>query len=77
MTNPLVKNTDGDNCTDNREIASLNDDRKVNSSDMLLVAKLFGAITPEFGDLDTNGDGKLNSADELNVAKSFGPCTAS
>ena len=77
MTNPLIKNSDGDDCTDNREIASGNDDRKVNSTDQLLIAKLYGSVTPDYGDLDTNGDGKLNSTDQLFIALSYGPCTPS
>ncbi len=74
MSNPHSTNTDADGCTDEREVASVNNDAKVNSTDMLMLAQNFGSITPEWGDLDMNGDGKINSTDMLFVAQHFGQC---
>ncbi len=73
-SNALSTNTDADGCTDEREVASVNNDAKVNSTDMLMLAQRFGSITPEWGDLDMNGDGKINSTDMLFVAQHFGQC---
>ncbi|MBI5285191.1 MAG: thrombospondin type 3 repeat-containing protein [Chloroflexi bacterium] len=76
MSNPLARNTDGDSCTDEREVASVNNDAKVNSTDMLMLAQRFGSVVPEWGDLDMNGDGKINSTDMLFVSQHFGQCRA-
>jgi hypothetical protein len=56
MTNPVSKNSDADTCPDNIEIASVHDDYRVNSTDQLIIAKLYGSITPQYGDLDMNAD---------------------
>lgn len=63
-------NTDGDQCKDGREIASVNSDELVNSADQLLIAQHFGTHnTPAV--LDITKDGRINSADLLVVAKNF------
>ena len=77
LSNPLVKNSDADGCTDDREVASMNNDFKVNSTDMLMQAQHFGSITPDWNDLDMNGDGKINSTDMLFTAQRYGYCAPS
>ncbi len=75
-TNPLAANTDGDGCGDAREIASMNDDLKVNSTDQLIVAQSFGySGSPKYApDFDINRDNVINSTDMLLVAKAWGSC---
>ena len=71
-----VANSDGDQCSDGKEIASVNADASVNSLDLLLVAQIFGppgapAYVPDF-DMDKNGG--INSLDLQFVARHYGPC---
>ncbi len=75
-SNPLSVDTEPDGCADGKEIASLNGDRKVDSTDMLLTAQHFGnAGSPAYMvELDVNKDGKINTTDQLIQAKVFGPC---
>jgi len=75
-SDPLNAHTDGDVCSDGREAASLNNDTKVNSTDLLIVAKALG---PKGGakyvpDFDVNKDANINSTDLLLVAKLSGAC---
>jgi len=72
-SNPLVLDTDGDVCSDGREAASVNDDMKVNSLDMLAVASHFGDRLggKYIKDFDVNKDGNINSIDMLIQAKLF------
>jgi hypothetical protein len=53
------------------EIASVNADTKVDSTDMLLVAQNFGYGPRAV--LDVNKDGKINSTDMLIVVRNFHP----
>jgi hypothetical protein len=73
-TSPMSTDTDGDGCSDGREIGSVNADKKVNSSDLLVVAQNYG--TGPRAVLDVTKDGKINSSDLLLVARNFGstPC---
>lgn len=41
-SNPLSTNTDGDACGDGREIGSVDDDTKIDSRDLLIVAQSQG-----------------------------------
>jgi hypothetical protein len=75
-SDPLNPKTDGDICSDGREAASFNDDTKVNSADLLVVAKANSRkgeakYVPDF---DVNKDDKINSADLLLVAKLQATC---
>jgi hypothetical protein len=70
-------NTDGDGCTDGKEIASVNGDTAANSLDLVLLAQAFGYLTsgryvPGY---DVNRDRAINSLDLLVVAREFGPCS--
>lgn len=75
-SNPLSPNSDSDICGDGREVASVNDDTRVNSTDQLIVAQSYSsAYQPKYVlDFDINRDTKINSTDSLLVAKSFGVC---
>jgi streptogramin lyase len=77
-SNPLVRNSDGDACSDAYEAASINGDTSVNSMDILIVAVSYGSAgsakyVPAF---DTNRDGQINSGDLGLTASIFGPCRA-
>ena len=69
-------NTDGDACSDGKEIASINPDFAVNSSDQLLMAleMLRMPPPPKLRNIDLNKDGNLNSLDQLFMALRFGLC---
>jgi hypothetical protein len=69
-------NTDFDACGDAREIASVNNDQSVNSTDLSIVAASFGASTnPNYdADFDVNKDGSITSTDLSIVASKFGLC---
>lgn len=75
-TDPLATDSRGDGCRDGKEAASLNADRKVNSTDMLIVAQSFGpAGGPRYVlDFDVNRDGVINSTDQFIQGRVFGPC---
>jgi hypothetical protein len=73
-TNPLAANTDGDECSDAKEIASTNGDRAVNSGDLLILALNYGPVAPGLWPYEANGDGAINSGDQLFAANVFGPC---
>jgi hypothetical protein len=76
-SDPLSPNTDGDICIDGKEAASLNDDTKVNSTDLLIAAKASSSSNTQPNyvlDFDVNRDGKINSTDLLLIAKLSGAC---
>lgn len=75
-SSPTSPNTDGDTCGDGKEAASVNDDKKVNSTDQLVIAQSFGVIgSAKYNlDFDVNRDDKINSTDQLIVAKNYGVC---
>lgn len=75
-TDPLNPNTDGDICSDGKEAASLNDDTKVNTTDMLIVSQSFSTLgsSTYVRDFDINRDGAINATDMLIQAKVFGAC---
>lgn len=76
-SNPLVADTDGDGCTDGKEVATVNGDKTVNALDLSQVAQHFGTErgTPGyFAEMDLTKDGRVNSSDLGRVASMFGPC---
>ena len=75
-SNPLSTDTDGDGCPDGKEIGSVNDDRKVNSTDQLLVGQHFGNwYSPSYIlDFDINRDGHINSTDQYIQGLVYGVC---
>lgn len=75
MSNPLSTNTDADDCTDAREVASVTGDRVVNIVDLQQVAAHFGSLPPAFRPFDYTGDGFLNIIDLQQIAARIGPCT--
>ncbi len=68
-TSPLLADTDADGCSDSREIASIDANTSVSSSDLLVVAQSFGE--PNRPNMDMNKNGVVNSADLLFVAQQF------
>jgi hypothetical protein len=74
LTDPMSQNTDGDDCGDGREVASINGDRTVNSGDMGILASKIGQPTAQFRPYDQNGDGVFNSGDQGFQASRYGPC---
>ncbi|HXK34103.1 MAG TPA: hypothetical protein VNM91_08845, partial [Dehalococcoidia bacterium] len=74
MANPLDPNTDGDDCGDAKEIASVDANRVVNSADLGLLAAAFGQLPPEFRPYDADGNGVINSADLGFAASQFAAC---
>jgi hypothetical protein len=75
-TDPEVVNTDGDACSDGKEIASLNQDQGVNSGDQLVLAQDFLLpLASRLSNSDMNKDGGVNSGDQLFQARHFGACS--
>jgi hypothetical protein len=74
MSNPLTADTDGDGCSDRREIGSVNSDRRVSAIDLSQMSQRFGPLGPGLRSFDTNGDGQMNSLDLSFVAQAFGIC---
>jgi parallel beta-helix repeat protein len=74
MSNPLSVNSDGDDCRDDREIASVNGDRVVNVIDLSQVAAYFGSLAPEFRPFDQNGDGVISVIDLQFIGARIGFC---
>lgn len=72
-TNPANKDTDGDGCEDFVQINDVNGSGGVDTTDLLVVAKRSGGVTPAnvTSDeiIDVNKDGTINSSDLLQVAK--------
>jgi hypothetical protein len=77
MSSAISVNTDADDCTDGREMASVNGDRKVSSIDLSQLAQYFGQLPPSFRPFDVNGDGQVSSIDLSLTAQRFGDCTPS
>jgi hypothetical protein len=75
-TNPANANTDGDGCSDGREVSSLNMDTIVNSGDQgLLAAELVRTPPPaKLTNFDINKDGIINSGDQGTMASRLGAC---
>ena len=75
-TNPLNINSDGDRCTDGKEVASINTDANVNSLDLLQVAKSYGlgGSANYVPNMDINKDGRVNSTDMFVAYRQWGYC---
>lgn len=75
-TSPLLVNTDGDLCSDGKEIASINGDTTVNIIDLQQVAQAFGlSSSPNYlTNHDMNKDGFINVIDLQQVARQVGAC---
>jgi hypothetical protein len=76
-SNANSTNTDGDTCGDAREVASVNNDTSVTSSDLGIVAAAFGpsyALGSYKSDFDFNKDGSITSSDLGFVGVHFGSC---
>ena len=77
-TSPALANTDGDNCPDGREVASINDDFVVNVIDLSQIAQEIGVYalpgTAVQRDFDMTKDGAINVIDLSFVAGRFGAC---
>ncbi len=69
-------NTDGDVCSDGKEVASINGDLTVNATDLSQVAQHFGPSTgPNYiVDFDITKDGNINATDLSQIAQRFGAC---
>ncbi len=75
-TNPLSANTDADGCGDAREIATVNTDNTVNSTDLQQIATAYGPSTSAqyIVDFDMDKNGTINSTDLQFAASHFGMC---
>ena len=75
-SNPASANSDGDGCTDGREVASVNGDAVVNVGDVGMVVSEIARVggPPKIVNLDINKDGVHNIADRGIVASLFGAC---
>lgn len=71
-------NSDGDNCSDRREIMSINADYVVNAMDLAQVAQSFGPYplgAPAYlYNFDVTKDGTISAVDLMQVAQAFGAC---
>jgi sugar lactone lactonase YvrE len=75
-TSPILKDTNSNGCDDNIEIADVNGDHSVNSSDQLIIARAVGHQIAYNADFDLNKDGLINSSDQLLVSQQSGKsCT--
>jgi hypothetical protein len=78
-TADFVVDTDGDGCSDGKEVASVNGDREVNVLDLLIVAQTVGAYaipgTALQRDVDVTKNGTVDVIDLQQVAMANGPCT--
>lgn len=77
-TSTGLANSDGDVCSDTKEVANINGDATVSAIDLSQVAQTFGAYTlpatPDKLNFDVNKDGNINATDLGFVAQRFGPC---
>jgi hypothetical protein len=75
-SSPTNANTDGDACSDGREVTSLNADTTVNSGDQgMLAAELLRVPPPsKLLNFDLNKDGTINSGDQGQMASRLGAC---
>ena len=53
----MMKDTDSDGCPDDVEIADVNGDFRVNTTDLLIEARTYGGTIPVNADFDMNKDG--------------------
>lgn len=71
-------NSDGDMCSDRREIMSINADSTVNAIDLAQVAQAFGPYpigSPAYlYNFDVTKDGSISAIDLMQVAQAFGAC---
>jgi hypothetical protein len=74
--NPDAIHSDGDGCTDGREVASVNPDTVVNSIDLGIVAAAYGMSSgPNYHvGLDPDKNGVINSVDIGLTAALYGSC---
>lgn len=75
-TDDTLQNTDGDTCSDGKEIASINGDLTVSAIDLNQVAGAFGPYpgVNYIADLDFTRDLNINATDLSQLAQRFGPC---
>jgi hypothetical protein len=75
-SSPTNSNTDGDVCSDGREVASLNGDANVNSGDQGMLAAELSRIPPpaKLVNFDLTKDGLINSGDQGTMASRLGAC---
>ena len=73
-SNPNNTNSDGDNCGDGREVASLNADLVVSSGDQGMLAAELLRPPPKHVNFDLNKDGVISSGDQGIMANRFGAC---
>lgn len=75
-TDDTLTNTDGDTCSDAKEIATINADTNVSAIDLGQVAQAFGPSTgPNYiADFDFTRDLNINASDLSQLAQRFGPC---
>ncbi len=77
-TSDANANTDGDICSDGREVASVNAGNAVNAVDLSQVAQTFGAYTvpatAEKYNFDYTKDQTINAIDLSQIAQRFGTC---
>ena len=59
-TSPILKDTNGNGCDDGLEIADVNGDRRVNTTDLLIVARAMVGQIAYNADFDLNKDGIIN-----------------
>ncbi len=71
-SSPLMKDTDADGCPDNVEMADVNGDYRVNTTDLLIEARVAGGTIPFNADFDLAKDGRVNTTDLLVDAKQLG-----
>jgi hypothetical protein len=82
-TNPTNPDTDGDGCTDGKEVSDINGSRGVNATDLGQVAARFGSyrnagtgvVDPLKVDYDFDKNGNINATDLGRVAANFGNCS--
>ncbi|MGD0766494.1 MAG: dockerin type I domain-containing protein, partial [Dehalococcoidia bacterium] len=75
-TSPTLKDTNGNGCDDNIEIADVNGDYAVNVTDLLWVAYAVGGQFAYNADLDVDKSGIIDVSDLLLVAQQVGKsCT--
>jgi hypothetical protein len=77
-TSVAAIDSDGDGCSDAKEIASIDGVKAVNSTDLSQIAQTFGSYpvgaAAEMYDFDINKDGSVGAIDLSQVAQRFGPC---
>jgi hypothetical protein len=75
-TSPTLKDTNGNGCDDNIEIADVDGNYSVDTTDLLWVAYAVGGQHPYNADLDMDKDGSITVSDLMLVAQQLGKsCT--